>query len=216
MAKSSHPLFHAVDALTARLPFALDDIARINAVYAAWHAAPAPEEGRWIDLWTHAYVRRYVIVKHLREPFREPADVDDLIERIFLRIYRSRDQIHNPDRYAHWVSRICRNTYLSYRRPSRTYASTDGLERTLEADADDSAQRVDQARFRQAVEQAIPRLPPFLRETATRYFLQEQPYEVIAEAIGKPIPSVRAYVSKAAARLRSDPTIAPFRGSGGP
>ena len=58
--------------------------------------------------------------------------------------------------------------------------------------------------MREAFNEAIEGLPPYLQEPARRYFLEDQEFEEISEAIGKPVATVRTYKHKAVKQLRTD------------
>ena len=60
---------------------------------------------------------------------------------------------------------------------------------------------------RAVLAEAIDGLPPAVREVARRRILEGLGYEAIAEATGHPTPTVRTYLSKALARLRTHPTL---------
>jgi RNA polymerase sigma-70 factor (ECF subfamily) len=67
----------------------------------------------WSELHAsiHGFVRRRV---------REPADVDDIVQRIFLQVHRSLPQLRDADRLHGWLYRTARRAIADhYRAPAR-------------------------------------------------------------------------------------------------
>lgn len=186
-----------------RLPFSVDDTEAANDAFRRWVQGDDPDAGRLLDMWTYCYVCRYFLAKSAGGALTEAAAPDELITRTFTKVQDKRDGVRNPDRYANWVSVVCKNTFLNYMRRDRVAASVDDDEGpTLTAQ---TSHAVSEMGFvREAFEEAIERLPAYLQEPARRYFLEDQDFEEISEALEKPVPTIRTYKHKAVKRLRKD------------
>ncbi|MEL6769717.1 MAG: sigma-70 family RNA polymerase sigma factor [Bacteroidota bacterium] len=210
---SSQAHRRALDALCAQLPFLLDAYDEANAAFAAMRAASAGtgvahrSAAKTVDLWTYAYVLRYYHTKFLREESMGITDIDALVEKAFMRARQNYGRVEDPARFAAWVSKICRNTFLNFLRGSSRRTTTLDEDVHLEPSPPEAAEHLDRAVIRHTLSGAIGRLPPSLQEVARRRLLQREAYDAIAETTGRPLASVRTYVNKALTRLREDPAV---------
>jgi len=188
-----------------RLPFAVDDTDAANEAFRRWRTDDA-EAGRIVDLWTYCYVCRYFLGKSAGGNFDSAAAPEQLITRAYEKVRDKRDTVRNPDRYASWVSVVCKNTFLNHTRRDRRAQSIDEEKGpTLRADERGRPQKV--GFVQESLKAAIDRLPNYLQEPARLYFLEDRDFEEISEAIDKPVPTIRTYKHKAVQRLREDETL---------
>ncbi len=195
--------FESLEALVARLPFHLDDTAAVNECFVRWFNAPTKRDRIVVDLWTYCFIRRYFLVKFIQESSVGPADLEELVDRTYQKIERSGRQIKRPERYASWVSVVCKNTFLNYLRDHRRAVSLDA-ERAPQLIAETPQPSYDAGFVRQAVEGAIKRLPAYLQECVRLRFVEGLTYEEIHDRTGHPLPRIRSYVNKALKRFRED------------
>jgi RNA polymerase sigma factor (sigma-70 family) len=186
-----------------RLPFAVDDIDAANDAFRRWMEGEDPDAKRLVDLWTYCYVCRYFLSKSTRGIFDNTSDADELTTRAYRKVQNNRDGVRNPSRYASWVSVICKNTLLNYTRRNQFSESIDE-EKGLTLTSDEHPLVADIGFVREAFDEAIERLPQYLQEPARLYFLEDQGFEQISEAIDKPVATVRTYKHKAVKQLRTD------------
>lgn len=196
----------ALDEVAAYLPFHVDDVEQANRAFGRWQETSAAEDLHLVELWTYCYTRRYFIAKFLRDSVHGPTAFDQLVGKAFLKARDNLEQVREPERFASWVSVICRNTFINFLRRYREQAVV--LDETrLPAPPRADHFENDRLAARRAVEHAIDRLPPSLQEVARLKFLENRPYESIVEVTGRPAASVRSYVNKAVVRLREDPEL---------
>lgn len=200
------PLPRADAPLADHLPFAPDDFDAVNALYARWCAGRSPADRRLLDIWTYGFVTRYFRSYGRRTCRHGRADVDLLVARVLAKVMGQADALRRTDRYAAWVSIVCRNTYLHYleaRRPMWVVAEPDRFAAAFAT----PGRALDRRLARRAVVRAIDRLPGFLREVARMRLLEERSYGEISARTGKPVPTLRAYTNRALRRLRADPAV---------
>jgi RNA polymerase sigma factor (sigma-70 family) len=195
----------ALDEVAAHLPFHVDDLDEANAAYQRWHTTGNPEDLEVVELWTYCYTRRYFVVKFLRDSAYGSTHLDMLVGKAFSRARDNLEKVKQPERFASWVSVICKNTFINFLRRYRDQAVLDEARTAAPRRAE--FYEHDRLAVRRAVEHAIERLPPSLREVARLRFLEGRPYDYIVEATGRPAASVRSYVNKAVVRLREDPAL---------
>ena len=205
----SDDAFESLAAVAASLPFHIDDVQAVNAAYTRWHGSRRPAERRWIQLWTYCFVRRYFLVKFIQEPAHTIADMDELVDKTFRKVERNEGQLNDPSRYASWVSVICKNTYRNYLRSRRRAVSID--DRPTSALVSEAPRAYNDAGMaREALGQAIARLPRYLQTCVRLRFIEGLSYPEIADRTGRPLASIRAYVYKALQRLREDDDLRDF------
>lgn len=195
----------SLDEVAAYLPFHVDDVDAANDAFLRWRETGSAEDLELVELWMYCYTRRYFIAKFLRDSVHGPTALDQLVGKAFTKARSKLDSVRQPERFASWVSVICRHTFLNFIRRYREHTVLD--EARLAAPSKPEHFEHDRRTARRAVEQAIERLPPSLQEVARLKFLEDQPYDYIVEVTGRPAASVRSYVNKALVRLREDPAL---------
>lgn len=192
--------------VTKRVPFPVDDTEAANEAFQRWQTQNTSRTERIVDLWTYCYVCRYFLSKAARQAFDNAAAPDELITRSYEKIRAHREDVREPGQYAHWVSVVCKNTFLNYTQRDR---GTDSINEdegpTPRAESANST--TDLGFVRKACREAIERLPEYLQQTARLYFLKDADFEEISEATGKAVPTVRTYKHKALQKLRTDDTL---------
>ncbi|PSQ51539.1 MAG: sigma-70 family RNA polymerase sigma factor [Bacteroidetes bacterium QH_10_64_37] len=190
-------------AVIDRLPFSVDDTDAANDAFRRWMGKDDPKAERLVDLWTYCYVCRYFLSKSAQGTFNNPSDADELTTTAYRKVQNNREDVRNPDRYASWVSVVCKNTLLNYTRRNQFSEPIEADEGpTLTADHEHPV--ADIGFVREAFVEAIEQLPNYLREPARLYFLEDRGFEEISEAVGKPVATVRTYKHKAMKHLRTD------------
>jgi len=191
----------SIDAVSASLPFGVDDYAEVNKTYLRWVERCEDSDRRFIEIWTYCYVQRFFAHQFQRTPEWMRSDADRLIDKTLQRLRVARYQIRDPERYAYWVISVCRNAHLTYLRGRRLdgLADPDGLvaEPTVSS-------RYDVAVMYDVLELGIGRLPAFLRDAARLRLVEGKPYKEIAARTGQSIPTLRSYTNRALSALRRD------------
>ncbi len=156
-----------------------------------------------LEVWTYRQLRCVVDNLVDKDQNARASDADAVLSIALTRVHAGRDSVKDPGSYASWVSVVGRNAYLNYKRSRPCVRSV--KEEDLSYDAERHMQsRIDGARVRRSVEDAIDRLPAFLRVVATMRLVEDRDYECISAVTGKSKPTVRSYMHKAVERLRTD------------
>jgi RNA polymerase sigma factor (sigma-70 family) len=194
----------SLEVLASSLPFRLDEADRVNEAFALYMTQGLQPHKVLIDLWTYCFVRRYYLVKFLKESAFRSSELDLLVEKTYQKVERNRGAIESYDRYAQWVSVVCRNTFINFVTRRRNVTGLEHMTshpRTLDLSFD---VETDAAALHVALQRAIAELPEFLRPAARMKFIENLSYEEISRIIGKRVPTVRAYIHKACARFRKN------------
>ncbi|NNF56860.1 MAG: sigma-70 family RNA polymerase sigma factor [Rhodothermaceae bacterium] len=196
-------------AVAAYLPFPVDDYEAANAAFCRWTASGTEADHKVIDIWLYCYVQRYVLLRLLRYQNLAAGEADRIIEYVFMRARDQLDRIDEPERFAQWVSVVCKNSFLNGLRRRFTRTTLDESALRVE-DTESSASTIadlDRDLVRHTVAQAIGRLPDALQPIAKLRLLEGRSYKHIAAATEHPLPTVRTYMAKAVGRLRDDPAM---------
>jgi len=177
-------------------------------------AAAAGDRDAFDDL-----VRRYQgqIVNLARAMSASDADVDDMAQEVFVRVWRSLATFRGESAFRTWLYGIALNVIRTHRgRRSKLRALF------WTAPADSEVDPVEQARdedpgieqkvmLRDAIDRALTMLPEELRDALVLRDIQGLEYREIAEALGVPIGTVESRIFRARQRLR--PMLAHLRSS---
>jgi RNA polymerase sigma-70 factor (ECF subfamily) len=164
-------------------------------------------------------VRRYQrpIVNLARAMTASDADVDDIAQEVFVRVWRSLAKFRGDSAFRTWLYGIALNVI-------RTHRGRRSKLRSLfwSAPADSEVDPVEEARdegtgieqklmLRDAIDRALKRLPEELRGALVLRDVQGLEYREISEALGIPIGTVESRIFRARQRLR--PLLAHLRSS---
>ena len=193
-----------IEVLARGLPFAVDDSNAAGEAYVRWLGTRSDGDLGVVLLWTYCYTIQYFYSKFARERTSGVSDLDAAIDNAYDRVLRSLLSVHSPPRFAHYVSVICHNVLRTHRTRRRETVEID--EGTLPV-PESGARDYDRALVRQALNRAIDALPAAVGEVARMRLVEKRSYQDIAGATGRPIATVRTFVSKAKSKLRDDPGL---------
>lgn len=142
------------------------------------------------------------------------ADAEDLVQDAALLAHRGFGSFTEGSNFRAWFYRILLNRFYSnYRRQRRAGVPVD-LEDTperylaeqaeaagLRANEDTASALVDRLDA-EAIERALAELPDEFRTAATLYFMQDLPYQEIAEILNVPIGTIRSRLHRARRMLQ--------------
>jgi len=120
-------------------------------------------------------------------------DAEDVTQEVFLRVFRSLRRWDRTRPLKPWIMGITVNrcrTWLSRRR--RRPELSDYLQDTAPAPAVDDA-----AELQREIEAALKELRPEYREVFVLYHERGQPYEDIAEALERPVGTIKTWLHRA-------------------
>jgi RNA polymerase sigma-70 factor (ECF subfamily) len=142
---------------------------------------------------------------------RDPEDARDLTQDVFVKVYGALDSFDPRYRFSTWLFRIAGNAAIDHLRRRKTR----GLPLELPVDEDGEVRSVDpreerpdplealtRQRLRNAIDDAIERLPDDYRELISLRHYGELPYEEIAELKGMPLGTVKNKLFRARQALR--------------
>lgn len=142
---------------------------------------------------------------------RNPHDAEDLVQELFLAIWKSAARYRPEAPFRAYLFRIASNLATSHLRRSsyRGAASVDELEESGRETAtsrpeDDPARTYEMSELRRRYEAALGRLPAEWRIALELRVGREMSYQEIARAMGKSVPAVESILVRARERLAAE------------
>jgi RNA polymerase sigma-70 factor (ECF subfamily) len=142
------------------------------------------------------------------------ADIDDLVQDIFIRAYENIQSFDATLRFSPWIYRVAHNTFvnaLRSRSRSRIFAmDLDTISPHFLAHHDEDPER-DQQYMRQAIEKGLESISVKYREVLILYYLEGLSYKEIADVLRVPVGTVAIRLSRAKAAIKEhlDPRLLP-------
>lgn len=163
------------------------------------------DEGAWENL-VKAHTRRvYAICYRFTG---KDSEAQDLTQDVFLRVFKSVKSFRAGEgSFAVWLTRLTRNLLIDHYRRTRMERVTDSIEEQLPMLEEKTAlsSRTDAIlagrEASEALQLALAKLSPELRETVILRDLQELEYREVAEILGVPEGTVKSRLNRGRAEL---------------
>lgn len=142
---------------------------------------------------------------------KDAEDARDVSQEVFLKVYGALDGYDPRYRFSTWLFRIAGNAAIDHlrRRRGRTVPlesppDEDGETRSIDPrdQRPDPLEHLSRSRLRQAIDDAIEKLPDDYRELISLRHYGELPYEEIADLKGMPLGTVKNKLFRARRALR--------------
>ncbi len=129
------------------------------------------------------------------------AAAEDVFQEVFARLYERIDSIRDDDAIRAWIGQTTRRLAIDAYRAGRREgpSAIDELPETAELDG--QLDRLDEALD---VRRALAALPEGCGEILTRFFIRDESYRTIGDALEIPSGTVASRISRCLARLREE------------
>jgi len=166
------------------------------------------------------YQRR--VARHVARWVRRAADVEDLVQEVFVKVYRGLASFKGESAFYTWVYRIARNTAFNFvtRQAPRELLTEDVLGVDADerheprgSDFEDPERALLAKQISETVSLAMERLQPELAEALVLYEVEGKQYKEIAQMLQIPIGTVRTRIFRAREFIarRLEPMLGPVR-----
>lgn len=152
------------------------------------------EAGAWEDLVGR--YQRYVYAIILKGYRLSDHDAEDAFQEVFLRVYDRLGSLRDPDALRPWIAKLTRRVCLD-RLSSRS--REDPTEEVEPEAVDRTLDELDEAL---AVHEALGVLGEPCAEILDRFFVRDESYRTIGEALGLPAGTIASRISRCLAKLR--------------
>jgi len=141
----------------------------------------------------HAHID--AVYAHGLRFFGDPSTADDVVQEVFVKVYRSLGSYDGRAAFSTWLFRVTRNVCLDMlRRGARRPVPVDPVDLVNARTQPDPAQTIVDT---QAVEQAMRALPPEDREALGAVSVFWMSYQEAADALELPVGTVKSRVFRA-------------------
>jgi RNA polymerase sigma-70 factor (ECF subfamily) len=155
----------------------------------------AAARGAWRDL--EAKLRPFVARR-----VRSAADVDDIVQDVFLRMQRGLAGLRDDQRFGPWAYRVARSAIVDHQRVAAKHRVVDGDERgdePLQLDEDDRGSEQELASY---LAPFVAMLPSPHREALTLVELEGLTQKQAAELLGISLSGMKSRVQRGRVQLR--------------
>jgi RNA polymerase sigma-70 factor (ECF subfamily) len=123
---------------------------------------------------------------------------EDVFQEVFARLYEKLDSVHDDDAIRAWIGQTTRRLAIDrYRATQREAPSIGGDPEP--AELDEHVERLDEALD---VRDGLTALSEGCREILSRFFIRDESYAAISEALEIPSGTVASRISRCLAKLR--------------
>lgn len=141
------------------------------------------------------YARAYSVI-------RCRPDAEDVVQDTFLKAWRSRDGLKDPDRFPQWIFSIARNRALDLVRKRRPEELGEGTAGELQGPDRPPWKRMEGDEVRARIFAALDTLPEKHRTAVTLRYLQGLDYKGIERELGISNGAVRGILARTLTALR--------------
>lgn len=142
--------------------------------------------------------RQHGIRRFMRQLCRNETLADDLAQQVFLRMWRSLQQLDSLERFNGWLKQVMVSVWLDERRRHRTTVWADSpLQEELEPAARETPA------LEHDLELALAALEPRVRLCVVLAYSEGHSHEEIATLLHIPLGTAKSLVTRGAAKLRT-------------
>jgi len=152
-------------------------------------------------LWREFHKRlRAFVSRHIPRP----ADVDDILQEVFIRIHRGVDSVQKRERLSAWIFQITRNVIADHYRAGHRELDVVGNDLDLPAEADSGNEpRTEVTELSTCIGPMIAGLPQIYREAIELTDLNGLTQVEAAQKIGVSVSGMKSRVQRARGKLKS-------------
>jgi len=152
-------------------------------------------------LWQEFHARLY---RFIQQRVKNPADVDDLLQEVFLRIHHRLATVRNRDRLVPWMFQIARHAVIDhYRTSSRQWevATEREIEQATNPDEEDSATLNQE--LATCLQPMLQALPSTYQEALRLVELEGMTQKAVAERLGLSLSGAKSRVQRGRQQLKA-------------
>ncbi len=147
------------------------------------------------EVWTrmHEPLCRFVCAR-----VANGQDAEDILQDVFLRIYRQRDNLRDPLRLESWMYQVARNRVIDHYRRPRPWVD---LSESIASEEDQDVDGLEP--LRRSLHELIAELPEPYRQALILSDLEELPQQDLARHAGIGLSGVKSRVQRARSKLKA-------------
>ncbi|MEO0185101.1 MAG: sigma-70 family RNA polymerase sigma factor [candidate division WOR-3 bacterium] len=148
-------------------------------------------------------VRRHEIKIHslCYKMLKNYDDAKDMAQETFLKAYRNIKSFDGRSKFTTWLYRIAVNNCINFMK--KEHPTEEIKDEILDIPKEDPAERFKKKKLKEAVYNAIAKLPEVQKSVFTLRALEELPYQEISTILKKPVNTVKVNYHLAVKNLRN-------------
>ncbi|CAN5577896.1 sigma-70 family RNA polymerase sigma factor [soil metagenome] len=190
--------------LAKKLRFPVSDVDAANATYAEYRRTGDPKAWAQVEIWAYLYVFEYFTAKLILRKGLQSNAFEELRDAALMGFYEKHTAIRDPDRFAYWLSVVCKNVFFSHLRAVTPIWDTQA---EVGHFFEDHATSLDHALCKSILSRAVEALPEYLKPVAIMRFLEERSYDYISAHTSHPMATVRSYIHRSKRLLWKHPDV---------
>ena len=169
-----------------------------------------PDKAAFAELLRRYQSHVEKVLYHLAPDWQDRAD---LVQEVWIRVYRNIRRLNEPSKFQGWLSRIATNLFYDELRKRKRHATplsldapitfSDGeMDWEIAADTPEPDEELSRQEFYGQLQAAIADLPEVFRTTIVLREIQGMSYEEIAEITKSSLGTVKSRIARARQRLQ--------------
>lgn len=152
-----------------------------------------------------AIIERYHrgLIQHLYNTLHDGDLAEDIAQEVFIRAYTKINQYDEHFAFSTWLYKIADNLTFRYLKQARN-VPLDVVAEVIPDDGRSPTGQVDRSFTKQAVRDALDRLPIGYRQVMTLYYWDRCNYKEIALIMGRPIGTIQTWLFRAKEELKKE------------
>jgi|UniRef100_A0A7V3RIL4 RNA polymerase sigma-70 factor (ECF subfamily) len=148
-------------------------------------------------------VRRHEVKVHnlCYKMLKNYDDAKDMAQETFLKAYKNINNFDGRSKFTTWLYRIAVNNCINFIKKQRP--TEEVKDEILEIPKDDPVERYKKKRLKEALYNAISKLPEVQKSVFTLRALEELPYQEISTILKKPVNTVKVNYHLAVKNLKN-------------
>jgi RNA polymerase sigma factor (sigma-70 family) len=122
---------------------------------------------------------------------------EDLFQEVFTRVFTRLDSLRDEGALRPWIAQLTRRAAIDRLRADKREAPS-----LIDAEVPQDDARLERIETAMAVRRALEELPDPFAEVLKRFFLEDQSYRAIGEALGMPAGTIASRISRGLTMLR--------------
>ncbi len=140
---------------------------------------------------------RYIYAIAARAYRLPETDAEDVFQEVFARAYDRLEELRDPGAVRPWLAQLTRRLCIDRLREQAREVPSEMLDQADQVDAEIA--RIDAAA---TVHAMLATLPENCQEIVDRFFVRDESYRTISEALGIPQGTIASRISRCLAKLR--------------
>lgn len=150
-------------------------------------------------------IRRYEtkLSHYLRKFFRNQDELEDVLQEVFIKVYRNLYGFDVDKKFSSWIYRITHNEAINYlKKNSKKNISLDETEWDIVDEKFDLNEHIDNKQVREKVSKGLSELKEKYREPLILYYFEQKSYEEISDILRLPRNTVGVLILRGKEKLK--------------